>query len=794
MLNTFRQDLRFALRGLVRGRLVSAVAVLSLAAAIAANTTVFSLVQALEFPRLIYPNAGRIVFLESRNEARGIEEMMISAPDARDIAAASRTLDPVSVSAGQSSILRIDGTARRVQGRRVEPGFFALMGVPPERGRVFTGNETDVIVLSDSLWRAQFGSDAAIVGKPIRLDGGVVTVVGVMPRLFDGDADFWTPLGTALAAAARDDRQYDLFARVASGRTLEDVRTELTDLSRRLANEHPGTNTNWVMYATPLARLHGRDTEQPFLLLQGAVGFVLLIACANIANLLLARGAERRREMAVRVALGASRRQLVASLLMDSLVLSIAGGMLGVLLSMWSIRAARGMAAFPDVIEPHLNLFVLGFTVAVTAATGVLCGLVPALRTSACAPEPVLREAGRGATDRSVNRLGASLVVAQIAVALMLSTCAALLIRSFANRERVALGFEPRGAFRVDIVLPPDRYADASQTVRFVDAVIADASANADVSAIGARTWAFPTGAGAQRVFTAPRRGNAGLPAGVRRNVEAVTPDYFAAMGAAILQGRSFTAADRLGGDAVALVNKELADRLWPSGGAVGDTLRLGGPNENAPVVTIVGVVASIRRSPMHDIPIATVYVPFAQYPNGSVTFVTRARGTSAAAVRAVSAALHDVDPELLPENLRTMEEDVADFMAPLRFVTSMLSAFAAAAILLAALGIFGVMSYTVVQRSYELAVRAALGANRPAILRLVLVRAVRLAAIGVVIGATLTLLATRALQIYLFGVTPTDPATYLAMAAALPLLAIAACWRPARQAASIDPMRLLRN
>ena len=795
MLDTVRQDLTFAARTLRRGRLVTGVAIASLAIGIAANTTVFSLVQALEFPNLIYPDAWRIVCLESRNDARGIAETTISEPDGRDVATASRTLRGASLAAAQSSLLRVGATPRRVRGRRVDPEFFRLLRVAPALGRTLgAGDAQGVIVLSDALWRSAFGGDRGVIGKSVRLDGGAVTVAGVMPPLFDGDADFWTPLAGTVSGARRDDRQFDLFARVAPGITLDAVQRELASLSGRLAAEHPVTNTRWTIDAVPLWRLRGRDERHTFLLLQAAVGFVLLIACANIANLLLTRGAERAREMAVRIALGAGRHRLVATLLTEAILLSSAGGALGVLLSMWSIRVARATGGFPDVMEPHLNLMVLAFTAAVSVATGVLCGIAPALRASAVAPEPVLRAAGRVTRDRTAERLSGVLVVAQIAGALVLATCAVLLLRSFANRERVVLGFDPRGAFRADLSLPFDRYADPDRARRAIDGILAAAAQNPDVAAVGARTWALPTGAGAQRQFTLPDRDGIMLPAGVRRGVEAVTPGYFAAVGATFLAGRSFTAADRAGAVRVAIVNHELARRLWASGEAVGRPLRLGAPGEPAPIVTVVGVVSSMRRSPMHDDAVATAYVPFAQYPNPTVTLVARARGEGDAAVRAVDAAVHAADPELLIENVKTLEADMATFLAPLRFLTTVLSGFAVSAMLLAALGIFGMMSYSVVQRYREIAVRSALGASHTAIVSLVFAAALRLTAIGVAAGALLSVWAARALRSFLFGVTATDPLTYALVAIGIPVVALAACWRPARKAASIDPMSLLRS
>jgi putative ABC transport system permease protein len=785
-------DIRQAGRQLRRGGLVTAVAALSLAVGIAANATVFSLVHALAFPRLVYPDAGRIVFLESKNDARGISEMMISAPDARDLAEASRTLQHASLTASQRSILRVADVSRRVEGRRVDPSFFSLLQVAPALGRALRGgDESGVIVLSDELWRSRFGADAGIIDRAITLDGGAVTVVGVMPPLFDGDAEFWTPLGNALASAPRDDRQYDVFARIAPIESLAGVNAELAALSSRLAGEHSPTNRGWQMYAIPLAELHGRDARASFLMLQAAVACVLLIACANIANILLARGAGRRREIAVRIALGATRLRLMALLLTESIVLAAAGGATGMLLSMWGIRVARTLLALPEVIEPRLNTAVLAFTALVTMTTGVVCGLVPALRASAVAPEPALREEGRGATDVSAGRFRAVLVVAQMACAVLLATAATLLVRSVVNRDRVALGFEPRGAFRADLALPPDRYPSPDRASAAVGRIIASIASAPDVVAVGARTWALPTGAGAQRTFTLPESGDAVSRGG---SIEAVTSGYFAALGAPIVSGRGIADSDRGGSTPVAVVNEAMARRLWSGQSPLGHRVRLGTPAESAPIVTVVGVVSSVRRSPMHDTPISTVYVPYAQYPNGSVTIVARVRGDIPAGVRALNGAIHAADPSLLAEGVRTLPEDMAAFTAPLRGITNVLGAFAATAVLLAALGMFATMSYSVAERRHEIAVRSALGAARDAIVRMVLARALRLVAAGVAIGALAAAWATRALHAFLFGVTPLDPSTYLAVALALGGVALAACWRPARQAAGIDPMTLLRR
>jgi putative ABC transport system permease protein len=795
MLTTIGHQLRLAYRALSRERGVTAVAVASLALGISANATVFSLVQAIEFPSLIYPQASRIVFLESRNDVRNLVGMPISAPDGADIAAAAGTLERVGFTADQASILH-EGGARRVGGRRVTPEFFAVMGIAPSLGRVLAKDDgQNALVLSDRLWRSAFGADAAIVGRAIHLDGGQVTVIGVMPPRFDEDADIWVRLVPAPETFRRDDRQFTVFARLAPRASIGAATREIADISRRLAADHPATNRDWTMFPIELTRLHGRDSRGVFLLLQAAVGFVLVIACANIANILLARGTRRRHEMAVRLSLGASRARLVGELLTESVLLALAGGACGVTLAMWGIRLARAIGGFPDVLQPTLNPFVLGFTAALSMLTGILCGIVPALRASAVAPDTVLRaDGGRGTAGASRGRLRAGLVAVQVASAVVLATCGALMLQTFLNRQRIDLGFDPRGAVRASVVLTGERYRDPRALAAAVDSIVDTLRQRPDVAAAGVSTFALPTPPGGQRTFTLPAEHDTALNSAVRRGVEAVSPEYFEAYGAALKAGRAFTPADRGRSAPVAIVNEELARYLWPSGNAVGQLLRLGAPGEQAPVVTVVGVVATIRRSAMHDFVVARAYVPYAQYPNASLTLVARGRGAAVATTRALQDGVRETDPSLLVEQLRTVDDDLAQFVAPIRLITILLAGFGLAGLLLAALGVFGTMSYTVSQRQRELAVRSALGADRRDIVRLVLWSALRITAIGVAAGLAVAFAATRALASFLYGVTPTDPLTFAAVAGFLVIVSLAACQRPARMAAGIDPMSILRQ
>jgi predicted permease len=405
----------------------------------------------------------------------------------------------------------------------------------------------------------------------------------------------------------------------------------------------------------------------------------------------------------------------------------------------------------------------------------------------------VLRaEDGRGARGKSVFR--SALVAGQIASALVLVTCGALMVRTLANRERVDLGFDPRGAIRADLSLPFDRYADPAAARTAVDATLDRLNSTPEIAAAGASTWALPTGAGAQRQLTLPTDADRALPGSIRRGLEAVTPRYFEALGATLRVGRTFGGTDRAGTPAVAVVNEELARDLWPGRNPIGERLRLGAAGEDVPVVTIVGVVGTIRRSAMHDVPIARVYLPYAQYPNQTVTLVARTRGDAASAGRALQAAVQATDPSLFVDGLRTMEADLAQFIAPIRMITSILAGFGVAGFLLAALGVFGTMSYTVSQREREMAVRAALGAGRPEIFRLVFWSALRMTAVGLAAGLLLTIAATRALATFLFGVSPGDPVTFAFVIGFLTLVSLAACYRPAHVAANADPMTILRQ
>lgn len=751
-------DLQHATRSLWRDRTAFVVAVATLAIGLAANTTVFSLVHALEFPTLPYPQADRLVFLETNNQTRGIRGMLVSIQDAVAHRETTRTLDALTITADTSAVVEGLGGRRREGGRQVDASFFDVFGSSPRFGRTLQPIDTDTtLVISHRLWTMEHG-ETWREGRTLRLDGRDRQIVGVMPAAFDGDADFWMPWTPSAAGAAADDRQYPVFARLAEGHSLIDVNAELAQRSDSLATTFAETNSGWTMVAFPIAQLHGRDDRAAFFQLQAAVGLVLLVICANVANVLLARHARQRHESAIRVALGAARFDLLRARLAEGLVLAGFGGALGLLIALWSIRAVRGLGGFASTLEPTLNLTVLAASALAALLTGLLCALVPAWAEAHRSMDSIRVGGSRTTTGR--GRGQQALVTAQVAGAVVLGILGTLLTQSWLARQRVDLGFSPSGVVRADV--------DGLATPALAEVLTTITSATGVDAAAASAT--------------------------VARGVDAVTPGYFDTLGIPLLDGRMLADSDRSGTELVAVVDVTRARALQPDANVVGQFVQMT-DDAAAPRVRIVGVVGATRRSVMHASPTPRTYVPMTQAPpQETVQLLARGAGNRPPDARELTTAVSRASGTAIVSNAGTLAAELAQFTAPLRLMTTVLTAFALVGGVLVALGVFGATSYATSVRMREFAVRAALGSSSASLARLVFRTAAIPSAVGAVVGLALSVAAVRAVDAYLFGTTPLNPAALVWVIVLLAMVIGAAALRPAWIAARVDPARTLRN
>ncbi|HET9982178.1 MAG TPA: ABC transporter permease [Longimicrobiales bacterium] len=786
-----RQDGRFSLRALRRNPGFALVAVLTLALGIGANTAIFSVVNGILLRPLPYRSADRLVVAG------------MSLPDYRDVVERSNVFEATSVWATNIYKLATDsGEPEQVMGAVVSPAFFPMLAAPA-LGRTFRPEEdrAPLAVISHGLWQRRFGGDRGVLGRTLRLSGDVYTIVGVMPPSFEfPDASFevWVPLGSAMVKVPEQElnrslRIFRVLGRLRPGVDMARVRADARAISARLAREHPDTNEGVQLEFEPLYDRVVGAVRPALLILLGAVGFVLLIACANVANLLLARTTARAREMAVRRALGAGRGRLARQLLTESVVLALAGGALGVGLAAWLLRTLPHLGTdLPRLAEVGVDARVLAFAALATLATSVLFGLAPALHGAGEAVAEALKEGGRGAVGGGrggVLRRG--LIVAEIALSMVVLVGAGLLVRSLVRMLDQDVGFQPAGLLTTNVEL--FHYENPARRAVMLDQVIRRVAALPGVAAVGAGTGLPPRTA---------QRGTGFLVAGrVPDEVErarayflAVTPAYFAAMGAPVLRGRAFRDSDGAGDAPVVIINKTLAARLFPGRDPIGAQLELVDPDQDSTWRTIVGVVPDIRYQGLDDPGDAAIYTPFPQTPFLWANLMVRAHGPPRRLEQALRAAIESVDPQLTPARIEAMEELVSESVAQRRFHTLLLTGFALLATLLAAVGIYGVIAYSVSQRTREIGVRLALGAAPRAVIRSVLREGLGLALAGVAIGLLAALGLTRMMTSLLYGVSPTDATTLAGVAALLVVVAGVASGVPAWRAARVDPLVALRH
>lgn len=806
-MQTIIQDLRFGARMIKKNPGFAAVATLAIALGIAANTFHFSVVDALVLRPFSFPNEARLLALFERKPSIGIERAAVSPGNVIEWRARSKTLQEVVAMRGREHTLSGDGPPERYQGTAVSAAFFDALGVRAQLGRTFQPGEdeagrAEVAVLGHNFWQKRFGGDPQIVGKQILLDGRPFTVIGVMPAGFDfpyNGGELWTPLVFDQQMKQDHSGHYlRALGLMKPGVTLAQVDADLEQMARRIEQQFPDGEAGHSANAAALNAWYTRGVRMALPAMIGSAIFVLLIACSNVANLLLARASARQKEIAVRLAMGATRARLIRQLLTESLMLAFAGGALGVLLAAWAIEAPRkivplGMSKFiPGWNQIGMNYRVLAFTTLVAVLTGVLFGLAPALQATKTRLNEALKEGGKG-TFVKTGRQGIrnALVVAEIALSLVLLIGAGVSVRSFIEILRADLGIKPDHVVTMSVTLPREKYSTEQQRRNFFDQLLPRLAALPGVTNVGAAHSLPMSGRGDGSNFQVV--GQPTFEQGREPHTEfrIATPDYFAAIGTELRRGRLFNAQDDARAPSVVLVNEIFATRFLKGSDAVGQRITMGGGKEKSS--EIIGVVANVMNDDLDNLAEPCIYLPFAQVPVGGMNLVIRSPIVAEQITPAVRRELAAIDPSLPLGEVRMMAQTVRERRSPKEMLMWTLSLFGLIALALAAVGTYAVMAYSVAERTHEFGVRIALGAQTADILKLVLRRGLMLALIGVGLGLAGAFALTRALAGMLYGVTATDPLTFAGVSLALTLVALVACWIPARRATRVDPMIALR-
>ena len=794
------KDLRYGVRSLLKRPAFTAVAVITLALGIGANTTLFSFINGILLRPLPYKDPAHLVVLDETAPKQGIESFAVSYPNFVDWRAQNQVFEDIGIYNEGSYSLSGAGDPEQIPGAPISHGLLEVLGVLPALGRTITADEdrpetNNVVLISNHIWVHRFGSSPDVLGQTLIVSGRPRTIIGVMPPgfKFPERAELWVPMALNEKIFTRTDHGLGAIARLKPNVTLEQAQSEMNLIARRIEEQHPVTNEGLGVNVFPLRTRLAADYRDALLILLGVVLFVLLIACANVANLLLARSSVRQHEFALRAALGASRSRIVRQMLTECALLCAAGATLGVLLAVWgkSLLLAVVPEDMPFWMKFDLDLRVLGFTLAISFLTIILFGIAPALQSARTDLNNILKEGGRGAGS-SRNRLRSLLVVAEVALSFVLLAGAGLMVRSLAKLEGVQSGINPERVLTVEVPLPRAKYPKPEQASTFFGQLIERVETLPGASSVAAASG-LPLRSRWGRSLTVEGWSVLSVGQAPMINHVVVTPNYFRTMGIPLLEGRDISEADAAGSTRVTVVDERLARQYWPNESAVGKRIRFGPPEDNEPWHTVVGVVGAVRHERLDRDTRQSIYVSYLQIPVRGMAVAIRAAGDPESLGKAIRKEVLALDKDQPVTNMMTMDAVISRSVWQQRFYTILFGVFAVLALVLASVGIYGVMTYAVARRTQEIGIRMALGARAVDVLKLIIRNGMALITVGVVIGLIGAVALTRLLTTLLFGVTPTDTVTFAVISAVLIVVALLACYLPARRAAKVDPLVALR-
>jgi putative ABC transport system permease protein len=809
-MGTLWQDIRFGLRTLAKSPGFTAVAIVALALGIGANTAIFSIADAFLLKPLNIPDPEHLVVVAelAPNQTSGTNS--VSGANFVDWKAQTKSYDAFGAYEWDDVNLTSPAALpEKVQGFKVSQNIFELCGERPLLGRTFSQEEDQpghdgVVILGQRLWERRFGGDAHIIGQELHIDGRPYTVIGIMRKNFDfpQTAELWVPM--AFTPQQLQDRKSHFFltlGKLKAGVTVVSANAEIKTLAKRLADTYPDTNHNWSARVTPIRIFElGDDTIQYTVMLLGAVGFLLLIVCANVTNLQLVRGASRHKEMAIRVALGGSRWRLVRQLLTESVLVALGGALLGLVLAKWAVSLVvvhmppEVAKYIPGWSEIRLDSRAMLFTMIAGVVAGIVSGLLPAFQGARLDVNETLKEGGRSSSSaRGRHFLRNGLVITQVALATILVVGSALLVRGFHTLLNFNRGFEPETLLTMYLNLPDTRYAKTEQRNQFYSQVLERMNAMPGVLGAAGTSWIpYGDGGGNSQFSIEGRPWRDASETPTIMNL-AVSPNYLHMVHVPLIQGRELSEADIADSQLVGLISQSLAKRYWPAGDAIGHHIRIGGNDSKNPWMTVVGIVGDVKMDWGSTRPLYAIYRTYRQAPRGYFALVVRSAGDPMSLARPAGAAVAAIDNDMPLTDVMPMSKVIGNSIIGIAYVSVMMGVIGVMALILAAVGVYGVMAFTVTERTYEIGVRMAFGAQTSDVMRMIIGRGVLLAGIGLAIGLPITLAITYALREWIFGIGAADPMTFGAIAGALLGAALVACWIPARRATRVDPMIALR-